>query len=171
MDEYGEEFNDADIEAELERELAALGEITAEEIAEAQKLMGESTSGSGYECGYLRPRTSYDYALYEEDEDARAEQERAHARACEEARLAIASLSEITVAPLEDAQLSTPLPTPPVPAPEPAGDPSCQATVDAPQTDTVVGPGGDLHPIAPVKAPAGTQSQDDHAIRACSPMH
>ena len=114
MDTWGDsdEFTDADIEAELERELAALGEITAEEIAEAQKLLGDDAGGSGY----LRPRTSYGFAAFEEDAAARSEQERTHA--CEEARLAIASLSGITIAPLEDAQLHVALPTP-APAPRP----------------------------------------------------
>jgi hypothetical protein len=125
MDAYCDEFDDADIEAELERELAALGEITAEEIAEAQRLMGDGApvpGGGGYESGgYLRPMSSYEYATSEEDAAARAEQQREHARACEEARLAIASLSGITVAPLEDAQLPAPTALPMQPHPAASG--------------------------------------------------
>ena len=101
MDAYDGELNDEELEAELALELAALGEITAEEIADAQRRMDEEEAK--HTSAFLH---SGGHVLEDDVQELAAHRDQRFGCAREAARLAIAALSDIAVANFEDTHFS-----------------------------------------------------------------
>ena len=101
MDAYDGELNDEELEAELALELAALGEITAEEIADAQRQIDEEEAK--HTSVFLH---SGGHVLEDDVQELAAHRNHRFVCAREAARLAIAALSDIAVANFEDTRFS-----------------------------------------------------------------
>jgi hypothetical protein len=101
MDAYDCDLNDEELEAELALELAALGEITAEEIADAQRRMDEDEAK--HTSAFLH---SGGHVLEDDVQELAAHRDQRFGCAREAARLAIAALSDIAVANFEDTHFS-----------------------------------------------------------------
>ena len=180
-------MTDADLDAELERELAALGEISEAEIAAAHAEMDAAAAAEQNPYLYpsdAAPRGGVTSALSlgEAAEAAAAEAAAAEARRTrEEAALAIAALQAIRVDEYEEppAPDAPPPPQASLPPGSAARPPSAASASPAPLASTGQG-GGDVAMSAP--APAllsafifGADGQDEDtavapaAAPACSP--